>query len=86
METKNDAKGCELMIVFVTKTSECSKGEVMEFSNLEEAVNKLLSDRDAFEIFKSDPLELIISKPYINSPESHRACDYVIELYDDWRE
>lgn len=74
------------MKVFVSKTSEYTKGEVMEFSNLEEAVNKLLSDRDAFQCFKSDPLELIISKPYIKSPEEHKDCDYVIELYDDWRE
>ena len=70
--------------VYVKKTSEWNWNEVREFENLEEAVNVLLSDRNEFSYFNSDPLELIISKPMSDDP--FKDCDYVIELYDDWRE
>ena len=77
------------MKILVRKTSEYSFSEIREYKDLEEAVNALLSDRSAFEYHNSDPLELIISKPYeghYKAGDKALTCDYVIEIYDDWRE
>ena len=77
------------MKILLKKTSEYSFSEIREYKDLEEAVNVLLSDRSAFQYHNSDPLELIISKPYekyYRSGDEELTCDYVIEIYDDWRE
>ena len=71
------------------KTSEYSFSEIREYKDLEEAVSTLLSDRSAFQYQSSDPLELIISKPYekwYKADDEALTCDYVIEIYDGWRE
>ena len=76
------------MKILLKKTSEYSFSEIREYKDLEEAVNALLSDRSAFEQ-NSDPLELIISKPYekwYKADDEALTCDYVIEIYDGWRE
>ena len=77
------------MKILLKKTSEYSFSEIREYKDLEEAVNALLTDRSAFEYHNSDPLELIISKPYekrYKADDEALTCDYVIEIYDDWRE
>ena len=75
------------MKILVKKTSEYSFAEIREYDSLEAAVNALLSDRDAFVYHNEDPLELIISKPCGGRCKgSETSCDYVIEIYDDWRE
>ena len=77
------------MKILLKKTSEYSFSEIREYKDLEEAVNALLTDRSAFEHHNTDPLELIISKPYekwYKADDEALTCDYVIEIYDDWRE
>lgn len=76
------------MKVYVTKVSDDFNelGTVKEFPTLEDAVNTLLSDKTAFKHFSNEPLQVIVFKPYIHSPEVAKSCDYIIELYDDWNE
>ena len=77
------------MKIYVKKTSTSiaySKGQVMEFEDLEEAVNKLLADDEVFKEVEDDPRELIVSKPHDGSPDKAKDCAYVIEIYDTYRE
>lgn len=74
------------MKVCVKKASDINFCEVREFKSLDEAVNTLLADREAFEHFNQDPFELIVSKPYEGSSEIEKVCDYVAIIYDDWME
>lgn len=75
------------MKILLKKTSNYSFSEIREYKDLEEAVNTLLTDRSAFAYLNGDPLELVISKPYEKWYKADElTCDYVIEIYDDWRE
>ena len=74
------------MKVCVKKASSITFREVREFKSLDETVETLIADREAFEHFNQDPLELIVSKPYEGSSEIEKVCDYVVTIYDDWIE
>ena len=74
------------MKVCVKKASSITFCEVREYKSLDDAVDTILADREAFEHFNQDPLELVVSKPYEGSPEIDKVCDYVVTIYDDWME
>jgi hypothetical protein len=70
---------------FVYKTSGiCSEGKIMESESLETLCNSLIEFQD----FRDFQPELIISKPEMDHPydEREKQCDWVIEIYDDYRE
>lgn len=73
------------MKAFVYKTSGIrSKGKIMESESLETLCNSIIYLQD----FGRFIPELIISKPDMNNPyyEQEKQCDWVIEIYDDYRE
>lgn len=73
------------MKAYVYKTSEmASQGQVMESKDLETLCGVLLEFQD----FNGWKGEIIISKPDIEHPldEREKQCDWVIEIYDDYRE
>ena len=73
------------MKAFVTKSSEfIYQGEIRESETLEMLCSSLLDTED-FNGFKE---ELVISKPDMDHPfdEREKECDWVIEIYDDYRE
>ena len=73
------------MKAFVHKTSGMrSKGRIMESENLETLCNSILDMQD----FGGFTPELIISKPDMDHPydEREKQCEWVIEIYDDYRE
>ena len=67
--------------VCVTKTSDSHK-EVRKYKDLTECVEQLLSKEN----FYDDSPSVIVSRPDICTPKEMRDCDYVVEIYDDWRE
>lgn len=71
------------MRAYVYKTS-CmrSKGQIMESENLEKLCNLILDLQD----FRGFTPEIVVSKPEINSPYNDHECDWIIEIYDDYRE
>ena len=70
------------MKICVYKTSNILHEDIREFSSLEEAVNTLFKDKT----FGDCIPELIISKPREYSSTIAKNCDFIIELYDDYRE
>lgn len=76
------------MKVFVTRSSGfISDGQAREYENLEECVNTLLEKEN---YGKFEP-ELVISKPATLTklgflPGMEKDCEYVVEIYDTWRE
>ena len=62
---------------YVFKTSDDDKSEVIEFENFEDFCESLI-DPECW--------GLIISKPDSREPWIPTGCDWVIEIYDDWRE
>ena len=73
------------MKAFVHKTSGLrSQGEIMESESLETLCNSILDIQDFGEF---DP-EIVVSKPDKDYPydEREKQCDWVIEIYDDYRE
>ena len=73
--------------VYVIKTSQFTKknGEIREYENLEECVNDLLK-KENFGDFADDPLELVVSRPCAALSDVSGSSDYIVEIYDDWRE
>lgn len=70
---------------FVHKTSGMrSKGKIMESESLETLCNSIIDLHD----FGGFQPELVISKPDMDHPydEREKQCDWVIEIYDDYRE
>jgi hypothetical protein len=70
---------------FVHKTSGMrSKGKIMESESLETLCNSIIVLQD----FGRFQPELVISKPDMDHPydEREKQCDWVIEIYDDYRE
>ena len=73
------------MKAFVHKSSGMRhQGEIMESENLETLCNSLLE----FQNFEPFIPELVISKPGLDCPydEREKQCDWIIEIYDDYRE
>ena len=73
------------MKAFVHKTSSIrSKGQIMESENLETLCNSILDMQD----FGGFAPEIVVSKPDMDHPydEREKQCDWVIEIYDDYRE
>ena len=73
------------MKAFVYKTSGMrSDGKILESENLETLCNSILDLQD----FKGFFPEIIVSKPKMDYPrdEREKQCEWVIEIYDDYRE
>ena len=73
------------MKAFVHKTSDRrSDGKIMESESLETLCNSIIDMKD---FWRLQP-ELIISKPDMDHSydEREKQCDWIIEIYDDYRE
>ena len=73
------------MKAFVHKTSSIrSKGQIMESESLETLCNSIIDMQDLGRFTSA----LIISKPNKDCPfdEREKQCEWVIEIYDDYRE
>ena len=73
------------MKAFVYKTSGIrSIGQIMESESLEVLCNSIIDTQD----FNGFIPELVISKPDMDCPydEREKQCEWVIEIYDDYRE
>ena len=72
------------MKVFIYRTSEFfeKRDRVEEFANLDECFKKLFDTED----FGGYEKEFVISKPNKYTDKMGKDCDYVIEIYDSWRE
>ena len=73
------------MKAFVYKTSGVrSNGKIMESENLEKLCNLILDSQD----FRGFAPEIVVSKPDMDClcDEREKQCDWIIEIYDDYRE
>lgn len=73
------------MKAYVYKTSEiASQGQIIESKDLETLCGVLLEPEN----FNGWEGQIIVSKPDIEHPvnEMEKQCDWVIEIYDDFRE
>ena len=73
------------MKAFVHKTSGIrSNGKIMESESLETLCNSILVLQD----FRGFTPEIIVSKPDMDNPynEREKQCEWVIEIYDEYRE
>lgn len=73
------------MKAFVWKTSEDEKqGKILESESLATLCSSILDLQD----FRGFSPELVLSKPDFDHPydEREKQCDWVIEIYDDYRE
>lgn len=67
-------------------------GEIAEFKNLEECCNHLMDTEDFSGTMDFRLPRLIISRPRDYKTHCHNLpgdcsdCDYIIEVYNDWRE
>ena len=70
------------MKILITKTSEWKYEEVKEYENLESCVDELLSRN---ELFGNNAPEVVVCKkrPWL---ENEPDVDYIVEIYDTWRE
>lgn len=70
------------MKILITKTSEWKYEEVKEYENLESCVDELLSRN---ELFGNNAPEVVACKkrPWL---ENEPDVDYIVEIYDTWRE
>ena len=76
------------MKVYICRTSGAfNSGYIKKCENFEECCESLLKTED-YGNFERYLHELIIRKPDKNSPfdEKEKECDWVIEIYDDYRE
>lgn len=68
--------------ICVTKTSDRFFKYIQEYNSLEDCVNELL---DARQSANNQP-ELVVSRPNKWNSEEEQECQYVVEIYDTWRE
>ena len=70
------------MKICVTRTSDGSYQEIKEYDNLDQCVEELLT----YELYGRYAPEVVVSKPADWKSASVKECDYVVEIYDTWRE
>lgn len=64
----------------ITKTSERGfPNEIVERESLEQVINECLDPK----FYHGSTPEVVVSRP---ESWEESDCDYVIEIYDDWRE
>lgn len=68
--------------ILITKTSSWNYEEVKEYENLESCVDELLSRH---ELYGNNTPEVVVCKkrPWLKDEPD---VDYVVEIYDTWRE
>ena len=71
------------MKVYVVRTSgSWFEGEVREYRDMKECIDEILEKED---FGKFEP-GIIVYKTGDMDPENARKCEYMVEIYDDWRE
>jgi len=75
------------MKILITKTSDRNYSELKEYDSLERCVEECLNLNDD----SNDIPEVVISRPkdYGNWYKGNTEilqCDYIVEIYDTWRE
>lgn len=70
------------MKICVTRTSDFNYDEIKEYDNMEQCVEELLNP----ELYGQFAPEVVVSKPAGWHPVPVRKCDYIVEIYDTWRE
>lgn len=70
------------MKILITKTSASGYEKVKEYENLESCIDELLS-RD--ELYDNNTPEVVVYKktPWLKYEQD---VDYIVEIYDTWRE
>ena len=70
------------MKILITKTSDWDHEEIKEYENLESCVEELLSQD---ELYYNNTPEVVVYKkrPW---PKYEQDVDYIVEIYDTWRE
>lgn len=72
------------MKMLIEKTSDWGYKEIKEYDSLESCVEEILSNK---ELFPGNEPEVVVSKPNDAwTPREAQDCDYVVEIYDTWRE
>ena len=72
------------MKILIEKTSDWKYKEIKEYDSLESCVEELLNNK---ELYANNEPEVVVSKPNDSwTPCEARDCDYVVEIYNTWRE
>ncbi len=73
------------MKILITKSSDWDYEEVKEYENLESCVEELLSRVELYHIYHNNTPEVVVykKKPW---REYEQDVDYIVEIYDAWRE
>lgn len=71
------------MKIAITKTSDWDYCEVKEYNSLSECVEELLNNNENFPHFSP---EVVVSHPDDITPKKGQGCQYIVEIYDTWRE
>ena len=70
------------MRICVTRTSDSLYADIREYKSLDECVKELLNP----ELYPQFHPEVVVSRPQDWQSEKVQRCDYVVEIYDTWRE
>ena len=71
------------MKILIEKTSDLDFKYAQECNSLQECVDELLSNK---ELYHNTYPEVVVSKPDDITSKDFPDCDYVVEIYDTWRE
>ena len=69
------------MKILIEKTSDRNFKYIQEYNSLEDCVNELLDSK-----FIDISPELVVSRPDKWNSDEEQECQYVVEIYDTWRE
>ena len=70
------------MKICITRTSDYGYKEIKEYKSLDECVKELLNP----DLYPKFAAEVVVSKPNDWDPPKSKECEYVVEIYDTWRE
>ena len=70
------------MKICITRTSDYGYEEVKEYKSLDECVKELLNP----DLYQKFAPEVVVSRPYDCIPPKSEEYEYVVEIYDTWRE
>ena len=70
------------MKICITRTSDYEYEEIKEYKSLDECVKELLNP----DLYQKFAPEVVVSRPRDWYPPKINECEYVVEIYDTWRE
>ena len=70
------------MKICITRTSDYGYKEIKEYKSLDECVKELLNP----DLYQKFAPEVVVSSPNDWEPPKSKECEYVVEIYDTWRE